>query len=381
MHAVKRFVYRGITVRVEGPDVTDLDWLVEFLAPSFTVVEADGADRTVTLVADERRHREALGGIGTQDPVMVECFILDRGVVSLPSWPAPEGGCIIVNNDSGVLYRINADHTRVEVISAPANRKRRGDLMRVVREFAMAAAWTRRSLVLHAAAFAAGDRAVLLAGPKHAGKTSLLMACLEEAGIRFMSNDRVVVDLTDAEPVARGMPTIVSIRSDTLDRFPAAKRRLEAIDYLYTRTVAEAEAQRPTAPAARSAQQPLSLSSAQLCRVLGAEMTGAGAPVAIVFPRVDAGIGGIAVRELDATQAAGRLADALLGAATAPRRSQVFVPPGDAAAGEYADVSRVWRTLLTHVRTFECRLGPRAYTPDSRTRFIAQVLGQPVGGR
>jgi len=376
MRAVKQLVYRGIAVRVEASDIADLDWLAEFLAPSFAVVEPDTADCTVILVPDERRHREILAATGpVQSASMLECFVLDRGVISLPSWPAADGGRIIVNSDSGLLYVVSADRRRIELVSAPQNRKRRGELMRVVREFAMAAAWTRQSLVLHAAAFAVRNRAVLIAGPKHAGKTSLLMSCLDTAEVRFVSNDRVVLDVTHSEPVACGMPTIVSIRSDTLARFPVAMQRPGCGEYHYARTIAEVEAQRATAPAAGFLQRPLSLSSAQLCRLFGVEMVGGAVPAAaIVFPQVDTGIRDLRVRELGVEEAVARLPDALLGASTAPRTSEVFALPGDTPVIGHPEVIRVWRTLLAHVRAFECRLGPDAYAPATRGRFMAQVL-------
>jgi hypothetical protein len=375
MRAVKQLVYRGIAVRVEASDVADLDWLAEFLTPSFAVAATDTADCTVMLVADERRHREILAATGAAGNASVlDCFVLDRGVISLPSWPAADGGRIIVNSSSGLLYVVSADRRRTELVTAPENRKRRGELMRVVREFAMAAAWTRHSLVLHAAAFAIGNRAVLIAGPKHAGKTSLLMSCLHASGARFVSNDRVVVDLANSEPHARGMPTIVSIRSDTLDRFPAAMQRLGSHEYHYARTIAEAEVQKATASTTGSLRRALSLSSAQLCRLFGVEMVGSAVPAAIVFPQVDAGIRDMVVRELEGDEAMERLPDALLGASIAPRTSEVFALSGAAPAIGYPEVTRVWRTLLAHVRAFDCRLGPDAYAPDLRARLIAQVL-------
>ena len=70
-------------------------------------------------------------------------------------------------------------------------------LMRVVREYAMLYATQAGWLILHAAAVCVGGDAFVIAGPKRAGKTTLLLHALRNEQGAYVSNDRVALG---AEP-------------------------------------------------------------------------------------------------------------------------------------------------------------------------------------
>jgi hypothetical protein len=74
-------------------------------------------------------------------------------------------------------------------------------------------------LAVHAAALALEDRAILLAGPGRAGKTTLSLAGLS-AGWRFIGDDYVLVDCREAAPAVAPLFATARLRDDTVARFP-----------------------------------------------------------------------------------------------------------------------------------------------------------------
>jgi hypothetical protein len=109
-----------------------------------------------------------------------------------------------------------------------------------VRELAANRAQRTGGLLLHAAAFAAGDQGIVVAGPKRAGKTTLLLHALSAASARYVSNDRVLVTADRGRAIARGVPTIVRVRRGALDRFPAVAARFASASYHHRLTLEEA---------------------------------------------------------------------------------------------------------------------------------------------
>ncbi|MFN8641573.1 MAG: hypothetical protein U0802_07920 [Candidatus Binatia bacterium] len=235
--------FRDLRLAVASADATQLAWLLEFLSPAFTAVAGDAADCRVEVIADAERLAAARAAVG-DGAVPVTCLVQDRELVRLPA--ARDGDALVVRHDEvGIAYRVSGDRREVTLFTAPGA-DARGALMKVVREIAMSAAWMPRGLILHAAAFAVGDRAVLVAGPKRAGKTSLLLHALRLPGARLLANDRVALALDGAGAVAHGLPTIVTLRPDTVARLlPDDAARRSALRHHFVRTVAEAEARPP----------------------------------------------------------------------------------------------------------------------------------------
>jgi hypothetical protein len=365
----RQLVYRGLAVRVDGVD-DDLAWLHEFLAPAFVARDGGDADWHVQLVSDAtalaRLQAHTAGARG-----LVSWLVLDRGPVRLPAWSDGAGGLLVRDDGAGAAYRIDAEQQRLDIVCAPHERTRRTALMKAVRELAMSSAWTPDSLVLHAAACADARGALLIAGPKRAGKSSLLLHLLRAPGMRLLSNDRVVVDCGTAPFAAHGMPTIVSLRHGTVEQLCATAADASApFRYGYTRTLAEAEA---SPPPTDSSPRPINVSPAQLSRLLGVDMIGSAVPLALLLPRVDPQAAGIGLRRLDAETAAAHLADVSFGAALPPHISDVL-RSSTASVPDAVAVRRVWRRLVERLRVFECRLGPDAYRTDPARAVVEPVL-------
>ena len=69
---------------------------------------------------------------------------------------------------------------------------------------------------LHAAAISTATGAIVLAGDKKCGKTTLTMALLRQAEIDFISNDNVSLCWNDGQWMSYGWPRSLRIRCDTL---------------------------------------------------------------------------------------------------------------------------------------------------------------------
>jgi hypothetical protein len=360
--------FRDLCVRVESADANQLGWLEEFLAPALVRCDAATADCVVTVRedADELARLRARAGGG--DVALADCLILDGGPVRLPAWRDGDDR-IVLHDDARVAYRVSADRRRIDLVSASRNPGGRTALMKLVRELAMSAAWAPRGVLLHAAACVVDTRAVLIAGPREAGKTSLLLHALGAPGARLLANDRVVLDLAGDAPVAHGMPVIVSLRLDTVARaFPDRAALGAALRYRFQLTVKEAECRAPeTDPAPRR----LTCSPAQLGRLLGVELVGRATAAVLLLPRVDAATKGIALRRIDAAEARTRGRDVRFAAHAAPQVSEVFAIGADAGAPSAAEVGERWSAAVEGLRVFDCRLGPDAYDEDPAQLFAA----------
>jgi hypothetical protein len=244
--------------------------------------------------------------------------------------------------------------------------------MRVVRELAMSHVWGGESLIVHGAAVAVGGRGLLIAGPKGAGKTSVLLhLLLHQPGTRFVSNDRVVVDLEPAA-VLRGMPTVATIKDHTLGLFPGLEARL--CQRNYDARLALGELKHGLASSVRGAEGQVGLAPAQLCAVVGAEMLGDAPAAALLLPRVSQDEEGIQVTPLSPRVAADAVRRHLVGGAVTAV-SQVFSVTRQCHRGvDPAKLDRLSLAFAEQSRCFECRLGRNAYRPETAARLVDRVL-------
>ena len=368
------FTYKGFTVNVECEEAAHLCWLAEFLAPAFSVGENTQADCAVCLTEDDQsfaatQHRGPAG-----NRRLIECFILDSQVIRLPLWGSDSAERVLFDDRFQVFYGIATAGPRVRILTATNNVHARFALMRVVREFAMARAWTPTSLVLHGAAVGLGERGLIIAGPKRAGKTSLLIYCLQAAGVQFIANDRVVVELAAPRPVLHGLPTLVTIRDRTLDFFPAVERVLRRQCYDHRLSLTEVEqAGGDSAPPRRG--HPVDLSPAQFCAVLNVARRGHLPVHAVLFPQVTDDSAGLQVHRLTPHAASLHLTTALFGESADQLRSQVFTVPSQSPETGPPSVARRCTELAERVPCFACQLGRQAYQPGTALAdFVRRVL-------
>jgi hypothetical protein len=369
----KSFAYNTLTVRVESDEPAHLMWLEEFLTPSFALVEGVKADCTAVLVGDDRSYDEILRRGPQADGQQVECFSLDGGLIRLPLWASTGKECVIFDQEAKVFYFVNGDRSQIRILAAKGNRAARVALMRVVREFAMTQSWTSQSLVIHGAAVVVGKSGIIIAGPKYAGKTSLLIYCLQAAGVRFVSNDRVVVDLKRSKPILRGMPTIVTIRDRMLDLFPAMEKRL--LQGRCNHHLALSEMPQEGVQVVRRRGGSITHTPAQFCTLLNVGMRGQSPVRTLLLPRVTEDGSGLRVRELSSQEAGKRLTGALFAVGSSHKTSQMFALASHRPCIDQATLHELCLTLTTQVRCFDCQLGRQAYQQGAAlTDFIKLVL-------
>ena len=183
-NAERSFSYNGLTVRVSSTDSSHLTWLEEFLSPHFEVGDDFAYDCKVALTADSIRYENVLRKGAKPDGLQIGCFALDSNVVRLPLWVSSSDEQIIFDEKCGVFYVISGNRPDFSILTYNDNKRARTPLMRVVREFAMNHSHRTGCLVIHGSAFVVGGRGVVIAGPKRAGRTTLLIPVLRQAGAR-----------------------------------------------------------------------------------------------------------------------------------------------------------------------------------------------------
>jgi hypothetical protein len=365
-----RFTYGSFQGAVRTQESTHVAWLAEFLSPWFSVGAEVAHTVTVTFQTMPGAHEEAAAAWTRHaNQTEVDCFVLDSRVVRHPAWRDLDGGWTIVDHELDAIYRVAPDAARVEVVAGGGPPAGRVALMRVVRELATAEVLRSGALLLHAAALVRDGQGILLIGPKRAGKTTLLLRALATPGTAFMANDRVVAGGT-RDTVARGMPSIVSVRPEVLTPMVSVAARFRALGYHHTLTMAEARGAGSGQPPGGGAD----LSPAQLCDLLGVRATAAAPLRAMVFPFASPGLGQLSLKRLSAPAALLSLMDGLFGGHATPV-SEVFArsPRNDHGHGSAAE--QQCRLLLAHVPAFACRFDPTTLDDSAAARLIDHVLG------
>jgi hypothetical protein len=355
------FRFAGHVLRVEAGE-EPLAWLHEFVVPQFAARDTDAPDRTITLIIDAREHaRLARHGPHPQHLTRA-CFTLDSGIVSGRVWDAPDADEVIFDEDREVFYRRWPGEARVvEIIAARDDAGARLALLRVVREYATLYATRAGWLMLHAAAVCIGGDAFVIAGPKRAGKTTLLLHALRNEQGTYVSNDRVALYAEPSGVTVHGIPTIVIIRKESAVWFVDLDAKLAGARYHFRHRVAESNAEHEVASSRPATTWPLS--PRQLCRLLGVESRASAPVMAVLFPRVGASPGGMAFEELNAEQAL----DAWRGTLFRSCPPDGMFAIGQAAAAPSEEGAGLLAArLAARVPSFSCRLGPDAYGDGAR---------------
>ena len=294
------------------------------------------------------------------------CFALDREVVHHPGWTAL-GRTMLADGRLGALYGLG--DRQVDVIAEPGSPTFRAAVMRVVREIAAASALASgERLQLHAAALEHAGRALLIAGPKGAGKTTLLGYLAGEAGARILANDRTFAALVAGGFEVRGVPTMVSVRPQTLGFLPRLARGVPDVERPGHLTLEESDAALAERGELRKPRR-IRLSPAQLARQLGAPLAASAALAAIAFPEAAADPDALALERLSPAESARRLPGALFGVDSGKAGSTAFEHLVGASRPAGAD-RRGLEALAARVPCFSLRIGSARYADPSAARSI-----------
>jgi hypothetical protein len=247
--------------------------------------------------------------------------------------------------------------------------------MRVIRELLVAGAKAAdRLLDLHAAAFATSVGAVLLVGPKQAGKTTLLTHFLRCQGVSLIANDRVLVDIEPARPIAFGVPTLVSVRKGTLELFPDLRRTPNERPAIFHSEENPESAILHASHAAPSRE--FGLSPAQLAQRCGCGTTGSAPIAVIVFPEMGTASGGWLLEPLAIDVGSNQLLCSRYGIRPARRPRTIFADMVGLCEPHGDEVATWVGWLSAAAPLFRCRLSPGAYRNGA-----ADLLHALVGER
>jgi hypothetical protein len=222
-------------------------------------------------------------------------------------------------------------------------------LMRVVREYAHNHAVRTEGLMLHAAGVILDGVAIGIAGPKSAGKTTLLLRALATPHSAFLSNDRLLIQ-PGRRPLAVGVPSVVRLRPGTRELFPELTARLRTAGDFRQHT-AERDAIGPAPP--ETFGEAWHLSPLQLCAALGRPVCASGPLSALLF---------LAPRETDSRlrllapdEASNTIANSLLGRRSGVLWSELFVATDHDAPSE----ARILASCRKLASSIACVAGSR----------------------
>ena len=380
--------YPGSSTLVSCSDSRDLTWLLEFLRPSLWSRRSGASEWSVSLVRDGRERERLLrkrSGEGSQKKAL---FHLDTRTERFRVLEDAGSRWVVVDPLGETVCEVEPQRRRVRIVAEEDCWTSRLILMKFVRERAMRAAIEQGLLPLHAAGFVLEHSAVLIAGPKRSGKTSLLLHSLalataktgrggtpQRLPIQYLSNDRTLLGRSGSSMQARGLPTIVSLRTPSLELFPEMRERLEASGA--APSLSQAEANRFLVGRAQPWRGTrYTLSPRQLCEMSGVDAR-ASAPVgAILFPRVSGAPGGIGMVKLRPAEARPHLVQALFRAGETIQVGTLFGDPQKRLEVGRPDTER-WIDALTHqVGCYACDLGSNAYDDDAWLRRLTSLLAK-----
>jgi len=368
------FEFNGLHVSVSSGHPDDLEWLEEFLTPQFRIVDDRSGEVRLDIVHDAVRYQRLMSGHDGVTGESVACFALDQQVIRLPSWRLAGGGRLYSEENRRVLYRVSADSTAVEIVAGERS-KPRVPAMRVIREFGMNHGLSGGGLFVHASAFARGDGALLIAGPSGAGKTTLLSYLLSLGGSDFLANDRVLATLGDEAMRLRGMPTITTLRSTTLDLLPTLGKALQRSSYRHHLTLAEGR-QRGGSPVAWNDGR-YGLTPRQYCSLLGVGSKGEASGRALIFPQQTHLPGGIDLAPIAVDEAVGLMQVVIFGIGCWTSEARVFALDGDRTPPSAAELRARCVSVAKAIPCFRCRLGEQAYDDPAHAAAVLALVVEP----
>jgi hypothetical protein len=346
-------------------DPATAEWLEEALAPWFAPTRTEPGWH-VALSSDAAAYRECrrdLPGAAALRPLLA----LDTRVLALPAWSS--GDTVTFADDEHACVLV-VRPTAVRLIGDPTSRRWRMTLLRVLHEI-VATRVRRTDVDLHAASVEAADRAILISGPKGAGKTtlSLYLACSGQC--RWIANDRAFAGLGSVPALVRGVPTVVALRPATGTDFPALRQPAPALERPHLHTLAEL-ARAGLAPGRPGAVR-LALSPVQVVRQLGIRPRAAAPLGAIVFPRIRADVEGCVVERLDPAVVGAELWANRYGCGGRPRAATIFE---ELSGGFHEPARAAVDALGASVPGYRVVLGRGAYEdPALVPRLLDRLLG------
>jgi hypothetical protein len=345
---------------LSSEDAPTLSWALEFFGPALQPADG-GGDRVAVRTAAELYAE--LAARRPADAAERPCFAFDQSMQRLPVAETELGLLAFDAQRSCVLV---VRRSAVSLVGHPETARWRFTLVLLLHEL-IATRLRPSQLEIHAAGVEVGGRAVLFAGPKGAGKTTLSFHLLRSGLVGWLANDRVFAGREEGGTVVRGVPTALRVRASTATEFPELRTGLPAIERPYLRARGETMPE-PQEEPRRSDE--LKLSPPQAAARLGAEQRGAAPLGALVFPRVDPSVEGWSLEALAPAEVSELIWANLFGGAARGRPATLF----EELAGGRAEPDRGLAEEMAAAPGFAAVLGRGAYEdPDFAARFLAEL--------
>lgn len=352
---------------VQSDEPADFLWLKDFFEGAFDFdlqVASGSAVQRVSLSRDFDALEEAINMAG-QSSGSTLAFVLDTEVQHLPSWKRRDGALCAYSTFYDVLY---ARQEEIQIFDSSApfaeGRRARGGLMRAIREQAMDHIWRCGDSILHGGGFTIDDHAVLIAGDKRSGKTSLLCAALTLLpGAQFLANDRIALSLRGTKLTARSIPTIISLRKGSLGVVPGLARRTSTLNSYYNGM-----------PLPHSGpREKIAMTTRQFASIMEIDVAARATVQSIVFPMVDTEQETFALRRLDQDESLKMARNAIFAKSHLGEHSELFACPDSGAFPSSEALLERLGEATADVPCFELRMGPRFYTRQEIARFAELI--------
>jgi hypothetical protein len=365
----RTFSYAGWATAVSSNDLDVLHWLEEFLSPWFRVGDEPVCDYRVDFHVDQGEYDHVRGALGTSPSRHTESFVRDGQERLYPVWSHSDGRETMALDDARVVYHLTRLKRDVRILAGAGAGPSRAALMRLLRELFIVALRARGALLIHGAAVAVGDGVVILAGPRHTGKTTLLLHLLQATRGQLVANDRVFVWPLMNEFVTHGVPTIIALRPGTLEMLPAIADRLATRRFAWALARAEVALQPDAAP------RRTSVSPAQLCDLLTVEPSPGGPLAAIVFPSPGPHEL-LHVERVTGAAAVDAVTTALFGGVGPWQTAGLWLDPSFEDRPRAADTNVLCAAVAARVPLFTCRIGPGVLAnPSALVNLVGSLMG------
>lgn len=371
--------YAGCEIAVYVDDEATCTWLQEFLCPAFRLVGCRSPDWIVSLqIGVPTTHRRQSSDF-SDGVSLAECFTRDGHFKCHDVMWRTQNSIVLRLEDGSVFVEIHQKKAVARVFAESGESRVRPTLMRVIREIATGHAIHSTHLPAHAAAIAYDDQAILFSGKRRSGKTTLALHALNDPQARFVCNDRGFVSMSAGSARIRGMPTILKIRPDSLQRLPSLRRSYQARPYHYGATIDESHClfQQRGAPTSNEPLLEPRLSTSQLCFLLGRQAVEAVNLAAIMFPRIEPGVDSLRLQRISPDVATANLFREGLIKPTSPLRGPGAFCRNDAETVDDGELWDLCRRITANVPCYVCSLGPDAF----RRPFCVEMHEQGVIAR
>jgi hypothetical protein len=357
----------GAGVVLRSDDEAAIAWIEEYFGPTLVAGDEREGLHAVEAGASAPDHEELAAAVPGDAPAR-PWFTFDQRMLSLPSRSSDAG---LIGLDAERSAVLSTGPGATEVVGDPSSRRWRFTLVMALQEL-IALPLRASRLEVHASAVETDGGAILIVGPKRAGKTTLSFHLLRSGRCRAIANDRVFAGPDSGSIAVRGVPSSLRVGPAMAAEFPELGAGLPPIDRVHLYSAEELA--RPDGARPPETDE-LMLSPAQVATQLGVERIAAAPLGALLFPRVDAGVDGWRLDRLDAADAAAETWANRFGIATRPRPATAFEElRGGAADPPWALADR----LSEAAPAYRVTLGRGAYDdPDFAVRFLARVAPGP----